>query len=175
MARSGTKLVVVLTCLAIVAGITSWWYRYDAAHRATQFWGAAASTLIAHSDRVQVVELDAEAREVPCATDLSADVENSNDLSSARGISHLRHALLSDGNYLWDQSIDGTMIRWRWRVRFASADQFADLLFADDLSAIGRCESGEGRIAAVSCSPMTDSLRRYWQATQVLDASKSAE
>ena len=57
MSQSGTKLVVALGSLALVLGAASWWYRFESAHRATQFWGPAAAELILELGQVEALTL----------------------------------------------------------------------------------------------------------------------
>lgn len=158
MHNSGTKLVLALVGLALLLGVVSWWYRYEAAHRASQFWGATASRLIAESEGF-------EAR----WTDLAEDSQESStekilDLSKARGQAHLRHALLSDRNYVWGKPLDGETTDWRWTIRFFEGIAEAEVLFSRDLSVIGKRNADGDTVQAYSCQPMTESLEQYFQA-----------
>lgn len=154
MENNGTKIVFAMVGLAVLLGLFSWWYRYEAAHRASQFWGPTASRLIAESAGFEATAYPAAGAEVT-------------DLSHVRGQAHLRHALLSDGNYLWDQPVTADEVDWRWRLRFYEAGREARVLLASDLKTIGK-QTGESQIEAYSCAPMTGSLRQYFEALGLL-------
>jgi len=156
MQYSGTKLVVALTSLAFLLGATSWWYRYEAAHRASQFWGPEASRLIAEAEGFEAL------------TWMSEESELRKDLSSARGQAHLRHALMSDRNYVWDEPVDATGIEWRWTLRFFEGERQVLVKLSEDLRAVGRLDSIAGTVTALSCEPMTESLEQYFGALGVL-------
>jgi len=167
MQNSGTKLVVALVGLALVLGGISWWYRYATVRRATHFWGPEASRLIAESDGFAVQEASP-----------SGDVKTT-DWSSARGQAHLRHALLSDRNYRWDQPRDEAEVEWHWRLMFYDVDGMkgnggvggphgVGVELARDFTAIGRRDPQTNVITAYSCAPMTESLQQYFEAQGLL-------
>jgi len=156
MQNSGTKLVVALASLAFLLGATSWWYRYEAAHRASQFWGPEASRLIAEAEGFEVI------------TWMPEENELRKDLSSARGQAHLRHALMSDRNYVWNKSVDATGIEWRWTLRFHEGERQVLVKLSEDLEAIGKLDLIAGTVTALSCEPMTASLEQYFGALGVL-------
>ena len=191
MGQSGTKLVVFLVGLAVTAGVVSWWYRFEAAHQATMFWGAEASKLIALPAEVEVAELalikeettagEAEAAEVG-EEDSTRQLElgrryklvKTKPLTNARGMVHLRHVLMSDGSYEWDSPVDPAQIDWKWCLRFFEANREALVVLSDDLAAIGRVvEEGESQVEAYSCRPLTESLDVYFADLGLRDASKS--
>ena len=172
MQHSGTKLVIALTSLALVLGATSWWYRYEAAHRATQFWGAVSARLIAESENLEALTFDPATADVVAAL-RPRPMGKSIDLSHARGQAHLRHALMSDRNYIWGELRDTAEIEWRWCLRFHESELQAYVVLSDDLTVIGKYEpSTDTRTAhtltALSCQPMTSSLAEYFRALGLL-------
>ncbi len=181
MQQSGTKLVLALVSLAFLLGVTSWWYRYEAVHRATQFWGPEASRLIAESERIEAIRLDPDSGE-----GLAAQISTgkSTDLSRARGQAHLRHAFLSDRNYVWDEPLDTSATEWRWCLRFHEGERQVFVLLSEDLDVIGNypakrgstkhgsTKSGPG--AAYSCAPMAASLKQYFEALGLLAKPRAA-
>ncbi len=170
MGRSGSKLVVALASLALALGAISWWYRYQAAHRATEFWGAHAAQLIARSDRVEVQKLDPPAGDL-CSGERSLPVGASVDLSQAHGMAHLRYALMCDRNYVWDESVDPNSIEWRWLLKFDDSDGHLRLFLSSDLTVIGKCKTSSREPQAISCRPMAQSLASYFRDLKLRDAS----
>lgn len=166
MQNSGTKIVLLLVCGALLLGSVSWWYRYAAAHRASQFWGAEASRLIAESEGLEAMVFEPIGSEA-LATLGWASLGEPSDLSKARGQAHLRHALLSDGNYLWDKAIDPGSQQWRWCFRFHENKRDAYVVISDDLKAIGKFEPTTKSVQGFLCEPMTDSLESYFSALKL--------
>ncbi|NOZ40075.1 MAG: hypothetical protein GXP24_07605 [Planctomycetes bacterium] len=164
MQQSGTKLVLALVGLAFLLGLTSWWYRYEAAHRASQFWGPEASRLIAESKGLQVWEEGALTVSALHLNIMSIDFHEVQDLSHARGQAHLRHALMSDRNYVWGEPLDSAAIEWRWCLRFHEGERQVQVLLSGNLSEIGKYEPTNQSVIAFSCEPMTASLQQYFGA-----------
>lgn len=159
MQNSGTKLVLALVAMAVLLGVVSWWYRYEAAHRASQFWGPEASRLIAESRGFEVL------------VESSDGKRETVDLSNARGQAHLRHALLSDRNYAWETPLTDSAIPWHWRLRFHEGEQEASVLLSENFHQIGKINAASGAVTSHSCEPMTVSLRQYFEALGLVDKS----
>lgn len=171
MQNSGTKLVLILIIGALLLGTVSWWYRFEAAHRASQFWGPQESRLIAESEGLEAVVFEPIGSEALATLGWEALGEPS-DLSKVRGQAHLRHALLSDRNYLWKDPIDAGSMQWRWCFRFFEEGQDVYAVLSDDLTAIGKFEPGSDSVAGYYCEPMSSSLKQYFAALKLLPDSK---
>ena len=173
MHNSGTKLVLLLVCGALLLGSVSWWYRYEAAHRASQFWGAEASRLIAESEGLEGLTFEPMGGEALSTLGWGSPGE-STDLSKVRGQAHLRHALLSDRNYLWSEPIDGEAQKWGWCFRFHEGQRVVYVVLSADLKAIGKYEPTSNSIAGFSCEPMTASLQQYLSALELTAKPQAA-
>ena len=173
MFNSGTKLVLVLVGFAVLLGTVSWWYRYEAAHRASQFWGPEASRLIAESKGFEAIVIDGQS-DASLETQLSTSPRPAKDLSRVRGQAHLRHALMSDRNYLWDDPVDGASTAWRLGLRFYENDLETFVLLTEDFEAIGKYEPATGVVSGFSCRPMTASLTQYFGSVDQLAQTPSA-
>ena len=173
MQNSGTKLVLALVGMALVLGVTSWWYRYEAAHRASQFWGPEASRLIAESEGFEVQEWGPVEHNNGQILEAGVIGEKT-DLSKARGQAHLRHAFLSDRNFLWSKPLDTAATNWKWHLRFHEGGRETWVMLSEDLESIGKSESGQVAEAAYSCEPMTKSLQQYFEALGLIEKPQSA-
>ncbi len=172
MQNSGKKLVLILVAGALLLGSSSWWYRYVAAHRASQFWGAEASRLIAESEGLEGMKFD------PVATGALVKVTSGSlgdfaDLSKARGQAHLRHALLSDRNYLWDEPIDAGAPAWGWCFRFHEGERDVYVVISADLQAIGKFQPTTNSVSGYVCEPMTASLKQYFAALPLSESPQA--
>jgi hypothetical protein len=172
MQNSGTKLVFGLLAVALALGIISWWYRYEAAHRASQFWGPEAARLIGESTGFEVFRTQpTPAQPVAVPSQRAAGMDRGTqavDLSKARGQAHLRHALLSDRNYRWDQPVDAEAVDWQWTLRFYEGERQAIVKLTRDLRAVGKTNLAEETITAYGCEPMTSSIKQYFDALGLL-------
>jgi hypothetical protein len=159
--QSGTKLVATILLLALGLGVISWWYRYESAHRATNFWGPAAAAIISEPERIDwFVVADGE-----------PGGRQYQDVTGAAGMVHLRHSLVSDRNYQWGQPIVGEDVNWRWGLRFA--DEFGQVwvLFDETFRAVGRQLEEGGEIRAIAATGMSETLQEYFSNRGFLAAS----
>ena len=164
MGPSGSKLVVTLGCLAFALGLASWWYRFESAHRATQFWGSEAASLIVEPGSVEAIGLQAQngrtgGEWIPQLEGYL--IVSRTDLSDARGMVHLRHALVTDTNYLWNETAMPTVL-WRWALQFQEADDSVLVLFSTDLATLGKLTSDSPTVEVISCQPMAETLKQYF-------------
>ena len=174
MSQSGTKLVVALGGLALVLGAISWWYRFEAAHRATLYWGPQAAELILEPGQVEALALlpaiESESEADNSLSELGGEyrVASRHDLTDARGTVHLRHALTSDRNYRWNHSAQAPA-SWRWALRFYDDDRQLVVLFTADLATLGHLPSNAPTVQSVSCAPMSETLQQYFTALGLSD------
>ena len=152
MRGSGKLLIVSMVAIGLAAAGASWWFRYAATHRAAQFWGPAATRLIRDGPRVTLVKTGAR------VTNGSATAV---DVSAARGLTHLRNALLVDRSFSWmglkewandDQGGIGF-----WTLTFSDPDRSESLIieFSED------CHFGTQRSGGVRPS------RRYFSTAPI--------
>ncbi|QEG33265.1 hypothetical protein [Bythopirellula goksoeyrii] len=175
---TGTKLVAGLAVLALTLGVVSWWYRFESAHRSTEFWGPTAAELINQSSHVTASTL------AP-ATEATADEEAEllvlddeqfipirvHDVTKVPGMLLLRKSLLTDRNYAWHREVKSP--HWHYCLLFAEDGQESRLLFSKDFTVVGILESA--RLRAVDCQPMAETLRQYCTSAKLFDASKTSE
>lgn len=184
--QSGTKLVLGIFGLALLAGVFSWWYRYEVAHRPTTFWGPHFADLIARPSDVTAFGLKPTTATTSEDTlqILSQSFEriDSKDLTSAPGMVHMRHSILSGSNYRWDQPVNTQ--DWRWCLQFSGDGMTATILFTEDFTVLGRLNQRGDKVRTVDCQPMADTLREYFAkigifpaaaTKQAASASKQAE
>jgi hypothetical protein len=172
MQNSGTKLVVVLLLLALGLGAISWWYRYEASHQASQFWGAEASHLIAESEGFQARHQGVGLAAGEVVPGVPGEVT---DLSQARGQTHLRHALMSDRNYDWEALPDRAVTAsWPWQLRFYQGDRETTVWLSGDFCWIAKRNPGSAALVARSCVPMADALHQYFQVLGLLARPEAA-
>lgn len=163
--------MVAILGLAVALGAVSWWYRFESAHRATEFWGPVAAELIAEPSQVLGLKLEPISRRQMKVVEgdvltLGAgsyyEIKVSKDLTDAPGMVHLRHALLTDSNYLWMQRPEDPDA-WRWMLKFSRDSRYILILFSEDLATLGKSTDASS-VRAISCQPMAETLREYFAA-----------
>jgi hypothetical protein len=94
--KSGKMLILGVLVVALAAAAAAWWFRYSATHKAAELWGSQAAVLIRDAPRVTL-------RSDAASTDEegASETDVARDISQAKGLTHLRNALLEDGSYDW--------------------------------------------------------------------------
>lgn len=128
LSKTGMLTVAAILGLAVVLGLLNFVYQQRRTARSLEYWGAAHRALIAAED-VQVLLLEpfnvAPADGPPAGT---ADeflhaggqayrVAQRKDAQSARGLLHVRRALLDDGAYDWNEPEPATAPVYRYALR----------------------------------------------------------
>lgn len=170
--QSGTKLVLGIFGLALAAGVLSWWYRYETAHQSTTFWGPHFADLIARPSEVTAFGLEQLPTTEPNdesfrILDKSYDPTNRKDITKTAGMVHLRNAILSDSNYLWDSEV--TTSDWRWCLVFVGEGRRATILFNEDFTVLGRMNQRADQVRTVDCRPMAETLREYVKSSGIFE------
>ena len=161
---------MLLATLAVVLGVFSWWNRYNTAHRVTEFWGPELARVLVEQGEVEAIEIRPISESAilePFSPLPDYEIQSRCDLSSARGMVHLRFALTSDSNYHWDAEVQEPG-RWKWAFRFTDENRDLDLyvLFDEEFTTLGKLTATNSSVAVVSCEPMTETLRQYFFGSQ---------
>ena len=160
--------------LAVALGAFAWWNRYDSARRSTEFWGAEAAQLIVDSEQAELLELGPETEGEAEETFLGQQVLSRQDANAVRGMVHLRYALTSDSNYLWEQEAAEPAV-WAWAIRFAEEDREIVVLLDEKFSVAGKYVSTDAPVTTLSCVPMTETLEAYFASVPVPRESKRSD
>jgi hypothetical protein len=131
---SGKLIIISIVAVALVAAGGSWWFRYSATHRAAQYWGPEGARLIRDAPTVYLIKRPY--REEPRGLVGPVGVEF--DISNARGLLHLRNALLEDRSFDWTslgpaKRTPGNFLG-QWELKFiddGTPEQFNILFTAD--------------------------------------------
>jgi hypothetical protein len=120
---SGKLVIITIVAVALAAAGTSWWFRYSATHRAAEFWGPKEARLIRDAPVVQfwVHEPPGNLKtvvEALISTDAVVDPATVRDIDKARGLVHLRNALLDDRSFNWPPTPPKPGVRWGWVLSF---------------------------------------------------------
>ena len=125
----------------MAAAGTSWWFRYSATHRAAEFWGPQEARLIRDAPVVEfwVHEPPGDLETTVAAlTGTVVDPEKVRDITAARGLVHLRNALLDNRSFNWPPIPPKADVRWGWVLSFrnGSANERTLLVLSADCKQI---------------------------------------
>ena len=160
---SGKLLIIGILIVALTSAAVSWWFRYNATHRAAEFWGAETARLIRDAPVVQVFNTSTPVA-IPSNDTAGVggfiDMSDTRDVSKARGLVHLRTALLEDHNFDWPPLPMLSDVQWKRGLIFRDegGGNVAILLFSPDLKWV----SVVGTKEMLSCAPMAKGLREMF-------------
>jgi hypothetical protein len=145
VSNSSGKLVIIgIVAIALIAAGTSWWFRLHATHRAARFWGPDDARLLRDAP---VVLLHVNTREPA-----------ERDISSARGLVHLRSALLEDRSFSWPATPVQNEIKWEHGVTFQNDASGLPIFFSSDFHWLTVLDSEK----MLSCQPIAVGLREMF-------------
>lgn len=168
---SGKWVILGILAVALAAAGGSWLFRYNATHRAVEFWGPQAAQLIRDAPTVLLRRLSDETKPTPTSQlrdkaamyDSMASAPAPIDISSAHGLVHFRNALLEDRSYRWPEAVVGPEDRWRWAMTFRSKDdRELTLMFSSDLHAITKDCLPVETLRKLSCEPIARGLEEMF-------------
>jgi hypothetical protein len=157
--NSGKRLIVAILAIALCAADLSWWFRYAATHRTVEFWGPNAARLIRDAPRVTLRSYDPAVGAEP-----KSDAPLPLDISQARGLIHLRTALMEDRSYDWSAKPPGD-------ANFQSSLVFEDspgaeprlvILLSPDFTWAGNGSSNASPRPIISTQPIAEGLKKFF-------------
>lgn len=117
MEKSGKWLVIAIFAIALGLGLFSWWFRWSATHRTAEFWGPEVARTIRDSKTITVAQLTN--YELGLTGPTADQVAANFDASQAKGLIHLKQALLEDRSFAWGESASLDSFSPRWMLDFA--------------------------------------------------------
>jgi hypothetical protein len=156
---SGKLLIVIVLAVGLAAAAASWWFRYAATHRAAQYWGPEAARLIRDAPHVTLRTFDP-----------AVDGERGNpdalprNISDARGLTHLRAALLEDRSYDWS-ALGPPASDWTSALVFEEGDGAEPrlvILFSPDFGCAANGSADAPTRRTISCRPIAAGLQQFF-------------
>lgn len=159
---------MAILAVALTGAAISWYFRYKATHRAAEFWGPKAARLIRDATHIELFKLAPSTRTDTSDTTLKLRGEiyaivAPAEVSAARGMTHLRNALLEDVSFdafgLGSEQVPPHYWRWVLYFRDNTDGQSVSVLFSDDCS---RATLKNGNGATADCEPIAKGLREMF-------------
>ena len=183
---SGKIVIVTIVVLALGAASFSWWFRVQATDRALALWGADRARLIQRGERVQALRFSSRAAHDDGSVDNEPDgngpageaimvggqtllVTEQKDISAARGLVHLRQALIEDRSFDLSSPSDQEKARvqenseWAFGLRFTDGRSAVLLLFARGFEQMAVVEDGQVEsVISVAKDPTAAGLATFF-------------
>lgn len=122
---SGKWVILGILTVALAAATGSWIFRYNATHRAVEFWGPQPARMIRDAPRVDIFRLrTAEAgllpafARIPLQSNRTLYGYDQHNISKAHGLAHFRNALLEDRSFEWPAEVPSSDPLWHWALMF---------------------------------------------------------
>jgi hypothetical protein len=165
---SGKLVILAIVAVALAAAGTSWWFRYRATSQAAQFWGTHRVRLIRDASIVElcaVSELPDKEEWVRLKrTDQLKQIDRrAKDITGARGLTHLRNALLEDRSFDWEGPESRVPERWGYILIFReqrTARASTYVMFSEDATMVTGSHPPTWRV--LSCKPIAAGLREMF-------------
>jgi hypothetical protein len=156
------KLVILLAALVgLTLGGLSVAYHHWLARRAIAWWGADNIELIAHAPRVEALQLSrGDGAEVDRVTIVGVEyrIVRRNDVTQWPGIDHVRHGLLEDVNFNWEnQPPPFDHIEWTSALEFIDGQRQLAVVFNRD-GYLGRSDG----IETLAIAPKATGWREFF-------------
>ena len=155
----GKYVLIAVLALGIAGSGAGWWYHRSLQRRPLKLWGREAATLFLQAAQVELLRLGPIHPLASSSPDLVTSqgdafrVLQRVNVSGARGLLHLRHALLSDYSFDWTESTEGGR-NWPFALHFRDGTTTATLLISDDFHYAMLAERG----TVASIRPMSDGV-----------------
>jgi hypothetical protein len=125
------KLVILLIFVAATAmSGYAWWHQLQAGRRSAAFWGSDAAVLVRYAPEVEFISLRPKSED-PESSPFTLMIDNLEyvlgqplNITSSRGMVHVRHALIDDLSFDWDSTADDTG-QWEFLLRFRDGQRQA--------------------------------------------------
>jgi len=173
MQQSGNKLVLLMCALAAVAAAVGWWSRYASTHLAADFWGPETAALLQGPSQVELLKFDIAENDLVAEQLAGRRIVSRHDISQAKGLTHLRSALVEDRNFVWDKKPGGCKFSkpggcnpWAWGFRFHSENASTTVLLSSDFSKLAKLHADSKTMTVISCPALVQPLTTYFRSLE---------
>jgi hypothetical protein len=165
----GTRVVVGILTLAIGLGLFALWFQWRQTRRCLDFYGTETARLIQRATRVEVWERAAGTAATVGPGTASPSFERY-DVSTARGLVHLRRGLVEDANLDWSRLDEREVSAPAWDLALAFFEPAGAVTPAAVLlverAADGGFLSVEGRPGRVGLGRLASGIERWWRSVR---------
>ncbi|MBA61742.1 MAG: hypothetical protein CMJ76_05185 [Planctomycetaceae bacterium] len=155
------KLVIIgIFGVAILMSVYAWWHNIHTGDQVIQFFGIETATRLRHANKIELLILNDEpaSSENMLKTSMGrVSVKSVQDMSSTRGLVHMRHIFIQDHTYEWEKGIPEMLSGWSFALRFSDSSGQTTLAFAPSTYLVEHLETGK----LIVMGELLDNLIRY--------------
>ena len=163
----GKLAIVVIFGVAIFMSVYAWWHNIHTGDQVIEFFGIETATRLRHADKIELFIIAEKAETTDATLDTSigrVPVKSVQDISSARGLIHMRHIFIQDHTYEWDKSVPEIAPDWAFALRFTDAVGQSTLVFAPSTYVVEHIEARK----LIVMGELLDNLIRYLAESHLL-------
>lgn len=163
----GKLAIVVIFGVAIFMSVYAWWHNIHTGDQVIDFFGIETATRLRHADKIELFIIAEKAEAIDATLDTSIGnipVKSIQDISSARGLIHMRHIFIQDHTYEWDKSVPEIIPAWAFALRFTDSVGQSTLVFAPSTYVVEHIETGK----LIVMGELLDNLIRYLAESNLL-------
>ena len=161
MKLSGKVVILGIFGVALAGAVATIWFQYNARKRSREFWGPENALVIGRAATVELCRLQARAtKEADDPKQISIggtrfDLSETKDISKAKGLVHVRDALIRDSAFDWDRQRGECQADWQYVFRFSGDDGTVQVALDTHCQRLKLLPDGKD----VSVSPMYRGLK----------------
>jgi hypothetical protein len=151
---SGRWIALAIVVLTLAGAVSSIWHHHVSSNAAQEFLGTGGMVLVTQSPRAELLVLVPNATTTPVTANDSITIggremriARRHDLTAARGMLNLRHALRQDASYEFD-AVVALDPPWTFAIRLADDERSLTLAFDPVGRRVAVAETG--RVAALA-------------------------
>jgi len=164
----GKLVIISIFGVAIAMSVYAWWHNIHTGNQVIEFFGIETATRLRHAESIELLTLDksaaSEDQESLDTSIGSIPVRTVTDITSARGLVHLRHMFIQDHTYRWDEGVPEIIPQWSFALRFTDDAGTTTLAFAPSTYVVEDLESGK----VILMGDLLDNLIRYLTENKLL-------
>lgn len=116
----GKITVVGMVLVAVAVGGWTVWFQHQRSRAVLDFWGPASARLISAAPVV----------EITAGSPAQSVSPSASEISRAKGMQNIRHALIQSETFLWDTRTSGNLADWDYSLQFRDGSTSATVLFS---------------------------------------------
>ena len=167
---SGRNVALLMLALGVAAALFAGWFYFTLQRRPLAFWGPDVARQLLRARRVVAMQLVPRAAgpretaddETVIYAGQRYEVVGRRDVSEAPGFTHVRHSLLNDAAFSWDEPVDGNDAAYRYALRFEGEDGRATLLLDAQCRQVAVVETGRRAVIEPVSKPICDFLQEQF-------------
>ena len=156
----GKLAIIAIFGMAVLMSVYAWWHNIHTGDQVIDFFGIETATRLRHASEIELIILEDESVSQGATLNTSrgrVGVKSVQDISSTRGLIHMRHIFIQDHTYEWESVVPDIAAEWVFALRFRDSRGETTLAFAPSTYLVEHMETGN----RIIMGELLDNLIRY--------------